>query len=91
MPTGSADSTVTVPATAFPPAPASTARAEMSTHVSPAESTASSVVSKRTPSAVMQTVPFAMGRSAAISPAAAKRSVPCARSAGTRVRPRVSA
>ena len=52
---------------------------------------ASSVVSKRTPSAVMHTVPFSIGHAAVTLSAAAKRRVPTAFSAAARVMPRVSA
>ena len=52
---------------------------------------ASSVVSKRTPSAVMHTVPFSIGHAAVTLSAAANRITPAAFSAAPRVMPRVSA
>ena len=90
-PTGIADSSVTVPAITLPPAPASTACAGTSAHWLPTAMVASSVVSKRTPSAVMHTVPFSIGHAAVTLSAAAKRRVPTAFSAAARVMPRVSA
>jgi hypothetical protein len=84
-PTGASIMSVTVPAAAFPAAPALIARAGASTEDVPAASSASPVVSKRTSPAVRQTVPASTVRSCAAAPETEKRSVPDACAASLRL------
>ena len=79
------------PVATFPAAPASTARAGMSTLSSPAFRTPSSVVSKASPLRVRHTLPAGMARSVVAAWLTEKRSTPSARSAPRRVMPRISA
>lgn len=90
-PTGMAAIMVTVLAAALPARPGSTAWAGMSVYSAPADSRPSSVVAKRTPPAVMQTVPAWMGRSPLTALLTPKRSFPLARVATPRISPRRAA
>ena len=89
MPVGRIDISLILPAITLPLTPVSTACAGTSTALSPASSVESSVVSKRTPSAVIATVPFSITQSDSAAPGAVKRSAPVALVAGERVMPRV--
>ena len=77
------------PAAALPVRPASRASAGTSTDSSPAFSTASAVVWKRTSSAVMQTVPLSMSRSDVDVRWMENRMVPTAFVAAVRETPRI--
>ena len=78
---------VTVSGATFPSLPGSRAMAGASTYSSPARRTTSSVVAKRTPVPVMQTVPAPMGRSLPMAAWMPKRSVPVAQVAMARLMP----
>ena len=90
-PTGHAVRMTMVPGDALPFSPLSTARAGMSTDSPPAFSVPASVVSKRTSSAVIHTVPTGIVRSDAGARSTEKRSVPWALVPAMRLSPRMAA
>ena len=86
IPTGATAIAAMAPADTFPALPASSARTGASAVSSPASSTASPVVSKRTSPAVMHTVPRGMVLGAVAASPAVKRTTPSAAEAGRRSR-----
>ena len=91
IPAGATDMVRTVPAATLPPGPGATARAGTVTLSAPAARTASSTVSKATDPAVRHTVPAGTVSACSAACRTEKVSVPSARSASRRVRPRSAA